>query len=182
MNAKEAKDFLVQQTAEQAALENVPLSDLEKRMMYFVENDLTSCADPLELNDEFEAQYDTGQYEAKIAGLLRRAYKRLKTEDPAKISSWDEAAKTLSKGDHYLPVMLRAGPSDKNGWSSPENRVIRFGIIGVVLFFIAAKLSEVRTLPDWVFPLLIIVSLFFCLLALGFLAQQVYRAVRHRKA
>lgn len=31
----EAKDFLVRQTAEQAALENVPLSDLEKRMMYF---------------------------------------------------------------------------------------------------------------------------------------------------
>ncbi len=34
MKVLEAKDFLVQQTAEQAALENVPLSDLEKRMMY----------------------------------------------------------------------------------------------------------------------------------------------------
>jgi len=30
VNAKEAKDFLVQQTAEQASLENVPFSDLEK--------------------------------------------------------------------------------------------------------------------------------------------------------
>ena len=35
MRALEAKDFLVQQTAQQATLENVPLSDLEKRMMYF---------------------------------------------------------------------------------------------------------------------------------------------------
>ena len=182
MNAKEAKDFLVQQTAEQAALENVPLSDLEKRMMYFVENDLSSCANALELNEEFEAQYDTGQYETKIAGLLRRAYKRLKTEDPAKISNWDEAAKTLSKGDHYLPVMLRAGPSDGEGWRSPENRVIRFGILGVALLFVAMRLSEIRGLPDWILGLSVIVSLFFCLLALGFLAQQIYRAVRHRKA
>jgi len=38
MHVREAKDFLVQQTAEQAALENVPLSDLEKRMMYFTES------------------------------------------------------------------------------------------------------------------------------------------------
>lgn len=39
MRVLEAKDFLVQQTAEQAALENAPLSDLEKRMMYFTEVD-----------------------------------------------------------------------------------------------------------------------------------------------
>src|SRR5713101_9480648 len=37
MRVREAKDFLVAQTAEQAALEGVPLSDLEKRMMYFTE-------------------------------------------------------------------------------------------------------------------------------------------------
>jgi hypothetical protein len=37
MKVLEAKDFLVRQTAEQAALEGVPLSDLEKRMMYFTE-------------------------------------------------------------------------------------------------------------------------------------------------
>jgi hypothetical protein len=37
MQVREAKDFLVAQTAEQAALEDVPLSALEKRMMYFTE-------------------------------------------------------------------------------------------------------------------------------------------------
>lgn len=67
MNAKQARDFLVQQTAEQLELEVVSLSDLEKRMMYFVENDDASCADPLELNQEFEEQYDTAEYETKIA-------------------------------------------------------------------------------------------------------------------
>ena len=38
MQVREAKDFLVQQTAEQAQLEGVPLSELEKRMMYFTES------------------------------------------------------------------------------------------------------------------------------------------------
>jgi hypothetical protein len=58
MNNKQAEDFLVQQAAEQASLEAVPLSDLEKRMMYFTESDASSCEYPIELNDEFEAQYD----------------------------------------------------------------------------------------------------------------------------
>jgi len=58
MRALEAKNFLVEQTAEQAALENVPLSDLEKRMMYFTETG--ECPeDPIALNDAFEAEYDT---------------------------------------------------------------------------------------------------------------------------
>jgi len=38
---------------EQAALEGVPLADVEKRMMYFTESDAASCDSPIELNDEF---------------------------------------------------------------------------------------------------------------------------------
>jgi hypothetical protein len=34
-----------------------------------------ACADPLELNEEFEAQYDTAEYESKIARLLHNAVK-----------------------------------------------------------------------------------------------------------
>lgn len=179
MNAKEAKDFLVQQTAEQAALENVPLSDLEKRMMYFVENDPASCPDPLELNDEFEAQYDTGEYEAKIRGLLGRAYQRLKKEDPTKVRHWDDAVQTLRRGDHYLPVMLPKRLAGKSG-RSPENRVIQCGFIAIVLFFVVASLSQIPNLPQWVFALSIFLFLLFILLIVVFLAQQGYRALRRK--
>jgi hypothetical protein len=48
MNAREAKDFLVQQTVEQASLEQVPFSGLEKRMMYFTDTGEMS-EDPIEL-------------------------------------------------------------------------------------------------------------------------------------
>lgn len=73
MRVLEAKDFLVQQTAEQAALENVPLSDLEKRTMYFTEVD--ECPeDPIALNEAFEAKYDSDEYEAKVSKLMHHAY------------------------------------------------------------------------------------------------------------
>lgn len=69
MRIREAKDFLVAQTAEQATLEVVPLSDLEKRMMYFTESGYVP-EDPIKLNEEFEAEYDSDEYEAKISRLL----------------------------------------------------------------------------------------------------------------
>src|SRR5437899_12484488 len=54
MKTKQAKDFLVQQTAEQAARESVPLSETEKKMMYFTESDAKSCDNPVYLKEEFE--------------------------------------------------------------------------------------------------------------------------------
>jgi hypothetical protein len=105
MKTKQAKDFLVHQAAEQAARENVPLADIEKRMMYFTESDATSCDNPLELNDEFEAQYDTAEYEAKISRLLHHAYERLKGENPERVREWNLAIRTLRRGDHYILVL-----------------------------------------------------------------------------
>jgi len=104
MKVREAKDFLVAQTAEQASLEAVPLSDLEKRMMYFTEND-EMPEDPLKLNDEFEAQFDSDEYEIKVSSLLQHAYARIMKENPLACSQWKEAIRTLSKGDHYLLVL-----------------------------------------------------------------------------
>ena len=107
MNSRQAKDFLVRETAEQATIENVSLSDIEKKMMYFTESDPSSCDKPLELNEEFEAQYETAEYEAKVSGLLQRAYDRLKAQDTEKERIWDEAVRELRKGDHYLLDLAR---------------------------------------------------------------------------
>ena len=114
VNTKEAKDFLVQQTAEQAALEGVSLSDVEKRMMYFTESDVTSCSNPIELNEEFEAQYDTPEYEAKMSRLLHHGYERLKEENTEKVRNWNQAVRTLRKGDHYLLVLWDIEPPSEH--------------------------------------------------------------------
>jgi hypothetical protein len=114
MNTKQAKDFLVQQTAEQAARESIPLSDSEKKMMYFTESDATSCHNPVELNEEFEAQYDTPEYETKISRLVHHAYDRLKLEDPEGKRTWDQAIRTLRKGDHYFLVLSDIKPRSEH--------------------------------------------------------------------
>jgi hypothetical protein len=104
MRVREAKDFLVTQTAEQAALEAVSLSDLEKRMMYFSEG-AGAVEDPSKLNEEFEAQYDSAEYEPKISKLLHHAHERVKKESDDARAHWDAAIKCLRRGDHYLLVM-----------------------------------------------------------------------------
>ena len=106
MDTKQAKDFFVMQAAEQAAIDGVPLSDIEKRMMYFTESDPASCPDPLSLNDEFAAQFEAPEYEAKMFKLLEHASERLRKEDPERACHWDEAVGELMKGDHYILVLL----------------------------------------------------------------------------
>ena len=106
MDTKQAKDFLVEQAAEQAAIEGVPLADLEKRMMYFTESDPASCPDPIALNDEFEAQFETPAYETKMFKLLEHARERLRKDDPERARHWDEAVGELEKDDHYILILL----------------------------------------------------------------------------
>ena len=108
MRVREAKDSLVQQVVEQASLERVPFSDVEKRMLYFTENTEIS-EDLFALNAAFEAEYNTSEYEAKVAKLMLHAYARLKMENPSAARTWDEAIKQLKRGDLYilLPWNLR---------------------------------------------------------------------------
>jgi hypothetical protein len=113
LNTKQAKDFLVEQTLVQAGLEGVPIDDVEKRMMYFTESDATSCDDPIELNGEFEAEHETKEYESKVSRLLHHAYMRLKKENPEGTRTWEQAIRTLRKGDHYLLVANSLGDWDK---------------------------------------------------------------------
>jgi len=104
MQLAQAKDFLVRQTAEQALLEDVPLSGLEKRMMYFTEGE-DSSEDSSKLDDEFETNFDSAAYEAKVSKLLNQAYFRLKRENPETARRWDGCIRLLSKRDHYIVVL-----------------------------------------------------------------------------
>ena len=56
--AQEAKEYLIAQIVEEAQRENVELSELERKMLYFTESQET-LPDILEVNDQFEQEYDT---------------------------------------------------------------------------------------------------------------------------
>jgi hypothetical protein len=182
MTAKAAKDFLVQQVAAQATLEQMPLSDVEKRMMYFTESDPSSCSDPVGLNDEFEAEYETSQYEAKMSRLLQHAYKRLKAENSEGKRSWDEAISTLKKGDHYLLLLWGQSHSSSSSSDDPGNKVITYGGLFVVGIFLVSGLSQDHNVPTWVFECLGVLLFVLFFLTMFFLAQQGYRALRRRKS
>jgi hypothetical protein len=150
MKAREAKDFLVAQTAEQAALEGVSISDLEKRMMYFTESGYVP-EDPIKLYEEFEAEDDSDKYEAKISGLLHRAYRRLRKENGVARKNWDAAIKCLRGGDHYLLVMWDIAPytwtpvrDSMNLLSSSLGIVALVAALGILAAFIWPKFE-----PQW---------------------------------
>jgi len=136
MRELEAKDFLVQQAAEQAALENISLSDLEKRMMYFTETG--ECPeDPIALNDAFEAAYDTVAYEKKISLLMARTYRRIKRESPEKLRLWNDAFRVLSEGDHYILLFWRQNAFSKSPgmWPTYLLCALAVGGFGLVTHF-----------------------------------------------
>lgn len=70
-DAREAKEFLVSRIAEEAQQEAVPLSEVERKMLYFSETAWT-LPDIMDVSDEFDRTYDQGEYEKKIADRQER--------------------------------------------------------------------------------------------------------------
>jgi hypothetical protein len=149
MRVREAKDFLVTQTAEQAALEGVPLSDLEKRMMYFTESS-NAVEDPGKLHEEFEAEYDTPEFEKKISRLMSHAWKRLGREDSQKALQWRKAVGALLKGDHYILVL--AGGSGRAGfirdWRIALSVLLPISIVLFCIYFLPRLLPRLLPAPS----------------------------------
>lgn len=104
---REAKEFLVSCIAEEAERENLLLTEIERKMLYFSETDWT-LPDMQAVSEEFDRNYDQDEYEAKIAGLIRSFENRTQAQDQEKWDAWTNAVEILSKGDHYLLVMINA--------------------------------------------------------------------------
>jgi hypothetical protein len=99
------------------------------------------------LNEEFEAECDTDDYEAKISRLLHDAYRRLWKENDVARKNWDVAIKCLRRGDHYLLVMWDIAPytwtpvRDSLKLLASALAIIAFAFL---VFFISGKLE-----PQW---------------------------------
>jgi hypothetical protein len=97
-----AKEYLVGRIVAEAERKAVPLTEVERKMLYFSETGWT-LSGILEVNEEFERDYDTDTYERKVAGLARAAQDRFTAEER---EAWDDAVVRLSEGDHYLLVLI----------------------------------------------------------------------------
>lgn len=101
---KEAKEFLADAIASEAEREGTPLSEVERKMLYFSESGWT-LPDILAVNEEFERDYDQDDYEQKIAGIARKIEARNRAQNPDADEAWNEALLMLSEEDHYLTVL-----------------------------------------------------------------------------
>ena len=107
---RQAKEYLVERIVAEAQREKVPLSEIEREMLYFTESGWT-LPNILEINAEFERDYDNEEYEQKIAALVREIDKQNETEGGDEQSKWDDAIVKLAEGDHYLLVLIGLGRS-----------------------------------------------------------------------
>jgi hypothetical protein len=149
MQAKAAKDFIVGEILRQANDEGVHLSDLERRLLYFTEES-DYPDDPSVLDEGFESEKEGKEYEAKISGLARRAYRRVKKENSADLQLWNEAIRELKRDDHYLLVLLRMKKPE--GAFSIRSFLITLALgIAIVAFILVIIIAADRygiDLPD----------------------------------
>jgi hypothetical protein len=119
---REAKDFLASCIVAQAEREGTPLTEVERKMLYFSETGWT-LPNILEVNAEFERDYDENEYEQKIKGIIRGIQERFDAQSDREREAWDEATLKLGDGDHYLLGLIDEADSRGNAVSSFLSRL-----------------------------------------------------------
>ena len=144
MKPNAAKQFLISRIVEEAELERVRLSEIEKKMLYFSERQLAT-PDMLQVVAEFERRYDSDEYDNKVIGLLERALSHDLVRSPQFKDTWGDAISALKQEDHYVLVMIyRAFPEYRKS-IRPTHRVRDYMIyiaIGIAVVLVCVALAE----------------------------------------
>ena len=104
----QAKRFFVERIVAQATFEQLPLSVAEQRMLSWSESDPEYKVD-VALPAQLQAEISDESYEAKIAGLVQRAYERDAASDTGVSQRYKDAYAVLKQGDHYVLIMIERG-------------------------------------------------------------------------
>ena len=107
---RDAKEYLIARISAEAQQQEIELSEVERKMLYFSETGWT-LPNILDVNAEFERDYDNDEYESKIAGIARNIERKNSEIAGDEQSFWDDAVVKLSEGDHYLLVLIGPGRS-----------------------------------------------------------------------
>jgi hypothetical protein len=90
-SGQDAKEFLISKIVAEAQSENIPLSEVERKMLYFTESGWT-LPDIMDVSAAFDREYDQDEYEQKIAGVVARTYKRvLKDSRGRRVASLEQS-------------------------------------------------------------------------------------------
>jgi hypothetical protein len=136
MVSMEAKEFLASRIVDQALLEGIPFSEIERKMLFFSEAH-PSLPDMYEVLNEFNQTYNMFPYERTVSTLICNAFRRDR-EDAALAQQWEDARKSLRWEDHYINVMLKQGLTSAN---RKRDLLIYIGIGIAVVFVIVGAIA-----------------------------------------
>jgi hypothetical protein len=135
-SVREAKEFLVNSIVTEAQRKSVPLSETERKMMYFSETGWT-LPDMADVNDAFDREYDQAGFEEKIGALARNFCADSRKNNRDDFESWTEAVRTIRGEDHYLLVLV-SGAGSKSRTQIGFLKLLAIGIgITCVIFAVA---------------------------------------------
>ncbi|HEV2133368.1 MAG TPA: hypothetical protein VGR47_03820 [Terracidiphilus sp.] len=143
---RQAMDYLVNRIVDEAKLQGTPLTEIERKMLYFSETDST-LRDMPAVSAEFDRSYNEDAYEEKICGLIKRIMARNQRQDHAAQAAWEDAVLKLSKGDYYLLALIGPLPAAANELRRPKD-ILRLWLaaFGIVFGGLA-----VLTVGNWLF-------------------------------
>lgn len=130
---REAKDYLAGLIAEEAERSGAPLTEVERKMLYFTETGWT-LPDMKEISTEFDRHYDQDEYEQKIGSIITRIRARWVEKPEQERLAWNRALEKLSRGDHYLLVLDNAVNPARRG----ARHNLKILVIAIVFFILAA--------------------------------------------
>lgn len=141
---REAKEYLIHRILAQADHDGVPLSDIERKMLYFSETCWT-LPDMMAVNQAFDENYDQDEYEQKIGQIVQRIHDQPGSD---RADDWNEAVLRLSTEDHYLSILINSAhprSAKLSRWDTV--RLILAGVLAVgasfpIIFFVDSHVSD----------------------------------------
>lgn len=128
------KGALASVIAKEAERDGTPLTEVERKMLYFTETGRTlpdiNLPDMKEISAEFDRDYDQDKYEQKIASIIARVRNHFDLEHQQDQMTWDLALEKLGQGDHYLTVLA----DQANPGQSSIKRNIKVVLAALLLF------------------------------------------------
>ena len=140
-DVREAKEFLISKIVAEAQRENAPLSEIERKMLYFTESGWT-LPDIMQVSEQFDREYDQDEYEKKIARIVSKAYKGILHDSPDEYDKWWAAARFLQREDHYISVLI--GLADlRPRWDQWKLLAAGLAIVACILVWIILRNKEI---------------------------------------
>jgi hypothetical protein len=140
-DAREAKEFLISKIVAEAQRENAPLSETERKMLYFTESGWT-LPDITQVNEQFDREYKQDDYEKKIATIIGKAYKRILHDSRDEYDKWSAAVRFLQREDHYISVLI--GLADlRPRWDQLKLLAAGLAIVACIVLWIIMSNKEI---------------------------------------